>query len=198
MPLDEGLPLYFEFIENLNYSITEKLTPSSCAVYKIRNGDYKVIKMSNREDKTCPKKSKWSFDHILNEYRVLKKVKGVDGIAQMLEFYRQPCNGNDEIVAIVKQYLQGKRLTIRISETNNQKIIEEAVKAVHKAGFVNIDLWYGNILVEEASKKPYIIDLGLVKSKKEVSSEVFKEYKKKDLEDLEHLLTFKEELIWDC
>jgi len=191
MGIYEDMLIYEKFIEKLGYSIIEKLQPASCAVYLIKNDGYKVIKISNKEDKTTYEESKWEFNHILKEHEVLKRVKGVEGIAQMLNFYRQPYKKNDEIAAIIKEYIKGKRPSKKISDKKNQKILDHAVRAIHESGFANLDLWQGNIIIEEISEKPYLIDLGYAESKKEHSAAEFKEYKTNDLRDLERLLDSK-------
>lgn len=174
--------LYEEFIKDQGYTIIERLRPSSCNVYQIRDSDYKVIKISS---KNCD----WSFEHILNEQKVLKKVKGIEGIAQMLNFYKKPYQECYKIIAVIKEYIKGEMMSKKISDTKNQKILEQAVKAIHKEGFVMLDLWEQNLIIERISEKPYIIDLGLAKSKKELTARLFESYKKHDLEDLERLLS---------
>ncbi len=191
MSIYDDMLIYEEFIKKIGYSIVEKLQPASCAVYLIKNKGYKVIKISNKEDTYEFKEARWEFDHILREHEILKEVKGVDGIAQMLDFYRQPYKERDEIVAIIKKYINGKTLSKKISSAKNQKILEQAVRTIHKIGFADLDLWKSNIIIEEISEKPYIIDLGYAKSKKEVSAATFKKHKEEDLRDLENILDFK-------
>ncbi|MDP2907233.1 MAG: serine/threonine-protein kinase [Nanoarchaeota archaeon] len=171
--------LYEEFIKDLGYTIMEMLCPSSCNVYRIRDSDYKVIKISN-------KNHIWAFDHILKEHEVLKRVKGVDGIAPLKNFYKKSYQKH-KIIAVIKEYIKGEMMGKKISDAKNQEILEQAVKVIHKEGYVMLDLWNGNIIIERKTEKPYIIDLGLAKSIKELPAQLFEEYKKNDLEDLERL-----------
>lgn len=190
---------YRNLIKNLGFKTVSRLTPASCVVYQVKDMKrYRIIKFSAPSDK-------WTLRHILKENEALKRAQGIDGIVQRIEFYdqRKLCQLDSpygDVVGLLKEYIPGKTLeqikdsAIRlpkafITGSENQKMLESAVKELHQRGIAYLDLTPRNIIISQ-SKKPYIIDPGTAILKEEVSKIRFLKEKQRDLKCLEWLLKY--------
>ena len=198
MPEDKALVEYLArpWIETLGFEVVERLEPTNGIVYKVRDGqDLRVFKVGHNPLLRGP------FKNLLRENKVLERVDGLEGVSHKIAFYDRygsllsPLKNlflgyfrRDRLRGLLKEYIKGKQLYDgeKISGIKAQKFIEAIVRELHKQGIVNLQLLPQNVVITPATE-PYIIDLGIAYFKDEISDKKFKEFREKDLQDLESL-----------
>ena len=167
---------------------------ASCNVYHVEDKNKKIeriMKISN---------DGWAEEHIKRENYALKRLEDIKHISKKIKFY-----GFLELNSILsysqKKFIEKKsfEFCVLIKEfilnkfnyklnNNGRKILENTVKEIHKQKLAGLDLnqWLDceNFVVDSIGE-PYIIDLGCLVKKEDVSNSKFQEYIQKDLKNLE-------------
>ena len=143
---------------------------------------------------------KWAERHIKRENYALKRLEDIKHVSKKIKFY-----GFLELNSILsysqKKFIEKKsfEFCVLIKEfipnehnpklnNKSRKILENTIREIHKQKLARLDLnqWpdYENFVVD-AKGEPYIIDLGCLVKKEEVSNSKFQKHIQKDLRDLE-------------
>lgn len=74
---------------------------------------------------------------------------------------------DDDLAYLVMEYIDGRRLGAFVTESDARRreifgVVAKAVAALHRAGFCHGDLKPSNVLVEKATGRIVLVDLGLV------------------------------------
>ena len=90
---------------------------------------------------------------------------------------------------MIREYIDGVNLGERgvYLDREQQSMLENTVLALHGRGITNLDLYYGNVVINQEGF-PHLFDLGLVKFR-EQSYRDHQLYAKEDLADLQKLFT---------
>jgi len=138
----------------------------------------------------CCKSSWWGnrfWDprkHLAREHEILERFKSLPGIPHLIDFYDE-----SDGLALIKDYIPGRimRFGQKVTNTQSQCVIEEAVKELHDSGFASFELVPGNIVL--SSGVPFLIDLGSAVSLGdwEVSVDDFCRFADNDLRALEKI-----------
>jgi serine/threonine protein kinase len=141
-----------EFDESLKY--VKKLQPSSLWVYQVqREGQDLVLKVGLAEFPFCT-------EHLAQEAEILKKLRGLPGIPKLDKSYS---SRGIYAGALLKEFFEGLTLRdsgISISRSQLQRQLESTVRAIHEAGFANLDIRKHNVVVSPDRKDICLIDLG--------------------------------------
>ena len=146
------------------------------AVYKLPKN--KVLKVINATNYIIPKKNireefGEEIEQIVNEIRSMEKMNKIESPISPKIYDYWMSNNNDSLHVYIVMEFKGTALWKWLQEKqrnlteNEEKIIEEKIEKMHKAGVVHNDLHLNNILVEEVNNKInfYIADFGLSKTK---------------------------------
>lgn len=146
------------------------------AVYRLPKN--KVLKVINATNYIIPKKNireefGEKIEQIVNEIRSMEKMNKIEPPISPKIYDYWMSNNNDSLHVYIVMEFKGTALWKWLQEKqrnlteNEEKIIEEKIEKMHKAGVVHNDLHLNNILVEEVNNKInfYIADFGLSKTK---------------------------------
>jgi len=146
------------------------------AVYRLPKN--KVLKVINATNYIIPKKNireefGEGIEQIVNEIRSMEKMNKIEPPISPKIYDYWMSNNNDSLHVYIVMEFKGTALWKWLQEKqrnlteNEEKIIEEKIEKMHKAGIVHNDLHLNNILVEEVNNKInfYIADFGLSKTK---------------------------------
>ena len=146
------------------------------AVYRLPKN--KVLKVINATNYIIPKKNireefGEGIEQIVNEIRSMEKMNKIEPPISPKIYDYWMSNNNDSLHVYIVMEFKGTALWKWLQEKqrnlteNEEKIIEEKIEKMHKAGVVHNDLHLNNILVEEVNNKInfYIADFGLSKTK---------------------------------
>lgn len=182
-----GDPKYQKYVRNLGFEVVENLWPASCDVFKASDGNSLVtVKLG---EKINYFDTDWTYVHVMTENRVLDRVREIDGIAKKVSFHRLEDTADRKLVALVKDYIEGKRLSYDCGKITKPDILVDAVNALHECGVARLDLAGWNIIVDQTGK-PYMVDLGLCIFEEEASKEGFEMIKTHDLRRLDQILIY--------
>ncbi|MFT4326036.1 MAG: hypothetical protein ACMXYK_00880 [Candidatus Woesearchaeota archaeon] len=129
-------------------------------------GDYRMFiylveKKHSKYVFKCAKASKgYLVQHVHEELCNLKRAQNVEGITHLVReypscrFYAYP---------FLKEYFEGNALNETdpsVIDSSVEKSLEKTILSLNSNGFCNLDIHYGNILVNEKTKETRFIDLG--------------------------------------
>jgi len=151
--------LHFQLMEELNFKMIERLSPSSTWVYKVEEKKkIRTIKIADTTD--IP----GVFGHVLRENVILQKAGGIPGVVQQVSFHERVYK-RIRLIGLVREYVDGEVLhydgEVRLNK-NQQPMLEATVRALHEMRIVDLDIKGSNIVIEK-SGVPYLIDLGTAK-----------------------------------
>ncbi len=200
-----------EYLIEKGYShqIIEKLEPSSCLVYRIRKGDEEeaIIKLPNFNWLSKNKDYRKAYFDTLNQIKtekiILKRMAGLEGIPEFLDFYEK----DESILTYVKNIFlyqipqkNGANLLLKsfipgdmmgngekINDESNKIRLQNIVESLHHEGFIRLELKPKNIIIS-FDGKPNLIDLGFALTKKDLSMDDFERYKQQDRIRLDRLI----------
>ena len=194
---------YRVLIEQLGHEVVCKLTPSTCAVYRVRHDEEdRIIKIAGFTT-SCPD-TLLKLNHVLREDKVLGRAQGVNGIPQLLDCY--DLRGGllsileslvagygferQGVVAILKEYIEGNimRDEEKIYNPEGQAFIQDTVQTLHARGIASLDLQPKNIVIRAIGSLPFLLDLSYAVLRDKISDSLFRRYVNTDLEDLEELM----------
>lgn len=170
---------YESFIKSAGYNIVEQFWPSSCLVYRVSNGlEEKIFKMPENRREEIDKQQ------ILSEFKTLKRAENVEGIPKVKQLFYEPIPlgkspiefQKQRLIGLIKDYIKGKPFEENKPISKNYKRdLRNVVNSLHNSGLSNIDLTQRNVILGDDGKI-YLIDLGFVLSKNELSKKEWESY----------------------
>lgn len=157
-------------IKNTSF-VPEYFFPTSCCV--VFKGEYKG---EDSIAKIVPQRNDLARDMLGRERDILMKLSGLEGIPRFLgyssgipsgtfscltNFLRYGKISRDVLNILYKTFLSGQTLSSWSDiDSENQIIIEEVVRQVHKTGHSGLDFGLDNIVIGPDGRA-YVVDLGV-------------------------------------
>lgn len=179
-------------LNSLGFQIVDFLSALSCYVYKVLGEDnnHQIAKMAVRDS--------WGVAHVSKENQVLEILSGensLEGIPKKTMFeicdksYGASRFSETRIAVLVKEYIDGKLMSDGDGiNKQEQKALRRLIEQIHQIGMVNLDIKSNNIVISNQGQ-PYIIDLGTVNFRNQISKCELDFNQRQDYDSLEQLFT---------
>jgi len=91
-----------------------------------------------------------------NEARILRDLKDVKGITHLIQTYKT----KKHLKAILKEFFPGRKLGAeeKIKSELLQKKLEDTIREIHEAGYAQLDIHEGNIIISYDQEDVCFVD----------------------------------------
>lgn len=182
------------FFDNLIFQKPiKKFLPSATCVYPVSSkGKSCILKLSHKEHR-------YGFEHIKQEAKTLRYLKGFSGVPLLMEEYDL-----DSYVAILKEFKEGYFIFREGNDINPEEgglsyheidglvdSFKDTISSFHNMGVVRLDVSGTNLIYDERDDLLTLVDLGTARFRSEMDEGEYEHHLQQDYEDLRELVTSK-------